>query len=55
MDAIYLHPMTNIQGGHELMNLHNGYKFTRPRVTEIPVTPLVIAAVESLAKKQGFK
>jgi hypothetical protein len=46
--------MTNIQGGHELMNLHNGYKFTRPRVTEIPVTPLVIAAMESLAKKQGF-
>jgi hypothetical protein len=37
------------------MNLHNGYKFTRPRVTEIPVTPLVIAAVKSLAKKQGFK
>jgi hypothetical protein len=37
------------------MNLHNGYKFTRPHVTEIPVTPLVIAAVESLAKKQGFK
>jgi hypothetical protein len=55
LDAIYLRPMTNIQGGHELMNLHNGYKFTRPRVTEIPVTPLVIAAVESLAKKQGFK
>jgi hypothetical protein len=55
LDAIYLHPMNNIQGGHELMNLHNGYKFTRPRVTEIPVTPLVIAAVVSLAKKQGFK
>jgi hypothetical protein len=55
LDAIYLRPMTNIQGGHELMNLHNGYKFTRPHVTEIPVTPLVIAAVESLAKKQGFK
>jgi hypothetical protein len=47
--------MTNIQGGHELMNLHNGYNFTRPCVTEIPVTPLVIASIESLAKKQGFK
>jgi hypothetical protein len=55
LDAIYLRPMSNIQGGHELMNLHNGYKITRPRVTELPVTPLVIAAVESLAKKQGFE
>jgi hypothetical protein len=30
LDAIYLRPMSNIQGGHELMNLHNGYKSPDP-------------------------
>jgi hypothetical protein len=52
LDAIYLHPTNNIQGGHELMNLQTGYKFTRPHVTEIPVTQMVIDAMETMAKRQ---
>ncbi|MGC9176786.1 MAG: hypothetical protein ACP5F1_06910, partial [Thermoplasmata archaeon] len=46
IDAIYLRPTNNIQGGHELMDLNSGRVITRPRVWEIPVTPVVIRAVE---------
>jgi hypothetical protein len=45
LDAIYLHPATNLQGGHKVMNLATGQVLTRSRVREIPVTPVVIKAV----------
>ena len=45
--CIYLHPITqNIQGGHELMDLNSGCMITLQRVWEIPVTHVVIQAVE---------
>jgi hypothetical protein len=37
------------------MDLNSGRVITRPRITEIPVTPIVINAVETMAKCQGFK
>ncbi|MGC9176782.1 MAG: hypothetical protein ACP5F1_06890 [Thermoplasmata archaeon] len=55
IDAIYLRPVDNIQGGHELMDLNSGRLITLPRVVEIPITNLVIKAVESMAEEQGIK
>ena len=55
LDAIYLRPLNNIQGGHEVMDLNTGKVITRRKVTEIPITRLVIKAVEAMAKREGFK
>jgi hypothetical protein len=55
LDAIYLRPTNNIQGGHELMDLNSGRVITRQRVWEIPVTPIIIQAVEAMAEEQGIK
>ncbi len=55
IDAIYLRPVENIQGGHELMDLDSGRLITRPRVVEVPITNLVIKAVEAMAEEQGIK
>ena len=37
------------------MNLSTGREFTRHKVTECPVTDMVIKAVETAAEKQGHK
>jgi hypothetical protein len=55
LEAIYLRPAQNQQGGHELMDLNSGQLITRNIVHEIPVTNVVIKAVEKIAYKQGFK
>ena len=55
IDAIYLQPMTNKQGGHEVMDLNTGRPITRPVVWEVPVTDRVIKAVETMAENEGFK
>jgi hypothetical protein len=55
IDAIYLHPMTSIQGGHEMMNLQTGKVITQNTVWKRPVTDLVIRAIEAMAKEQGIK
>ena len=55
LDGIYLRPVLSIQGGHEIMDLNSGETITRARATEIPVTPVVIKAVEDMAYRQGFK
>ena len=54
IDAIYLRPERNLQGGHELMDLQTGRVIIRSRVTEIPVTDLVIKTVEMMAEDQGI-
>jgi hypothetical protein len=55
LDAIYLCPAQNQQGGHELMDLNSGQLISRNIVHEIPVTDVVIKAVENMAYQQGFK
>ena len=55
LDAIYLRPAQNQQGGHELMDLNSGQLITRNIVDEIPVTDVVIKAIETMAYNQGFK
>jgi hypothetical protein len=44
-----------MQGGHELYDLNSGRVITRARVTQIPVTDVVIEAIKRIAEDQGFK
>jgi hypothetical protein len=55
IDAIYLRPVNSMQGGHELYDLNSGRVITRARVTQIPVTDVVIKAIARIAEDQGFK
>jgi hypothetical protein len=56
LDAICMRPAQNQQGGHELtMDLNSGKLTTRNIVHKIPVTDVVIKAVETMACAQGFK
>jgi hypothetical protein len=55
IDAIYLCPAINMQGGHELYDLNSNRAITRARGTQIPVTDVGIKAIEQIAKDQGFK
>ena len=54
LDSIYLRPAQNMQGGHELMDLTSGLVITHANVAEIPVTDLVIQAVEKMKYDQDF-
>ena len=53
IDAIYLRALPKT--GHELMNLETGDLITRARIWEVPITSMVIKAVEEMAYKQGIK
>jgi hypothetical protein len=55
IDAIYLRPAINMQGGHELYDLNSNRVITQARVTQIPFTDVVIKAIEQIAEDQGFK
>ena len=54
INAIYLTPMDNCQGGHRVMSLETGQGNTTNEVKILPVTDLVIKAVEALAEKQDM-
>jgi len=55
LDAIYVRPAQNIQGGHEVMDLASGRVITRGRVIEVPITKTIIEVVENMGYEQGFK
>ena len=55
LDCIYLRPVYNQQGGHEVLDLTTKRVITRRSVTPIPITSTVIAAVESMAAEEGMK
>ena len=55
IDCIYLRPLSNAQGGHELLNLLTGRVITRRKVTIIPMPTTVIKAVEDMAASDGIK
>ena len=50
VDGIYLRPMNNLQGGHEILNLATGQKIERAHVWERPMSDFVIQAVEKWLK-----
>ena len=55
IDCIYLYPNAfEPQGGLTLMSVETGAIVTRPRVWKIPVTDVVIKAVNKLGAAQGF-
>ena len=54
VDAVYLRPALNVQGGHKLMHLATGDLIRRRKVTEIPATDSVINAVEKLVEREGI-
>ena len=54
LDAIYLRPCQNMQGGHELMDLTLGLVITCENGNKIPDTDLVIKAVEKMGYDQGI-
>jgi hypothetical protein len=55
LDVIYLRPMNSMHGGHELYDLNPGRVITQARVTQIPVTDVVIKVIKRIAEDQGFK
>ena len=55
LDAIYIRPAKNLQGGHEVMDLATGRVITRPKVTPMRMTNLVVNHVNNMAKKQGLR
>ena len=55
MDAIYLRPTTNLQGGQKLMDIDTWILITLPKVYPCVMTKTFIKAVEKIAESQGFK
>ena len=55
IDAIYLYPNTNQQGGHVVMNVHTGKRITRNKVIGLPLSKTIRDAVEQMATNQGIK
>ena len=54
IDAIYLRPLSNKQGGHEVLNLATGRTITRRNVTPAPLTQHVIDTVHLLADRDNM-
>ena len=48
IDAIYLRPMSNKQGGHNFINLATVEIIIRNRVWEQPITDLVVKALDKM-------
>ena len=54
LDCIYLRPVYNQQGGHELLDLHTKRIITRRHITPVPITPSIIASVEQMANDDNM-
>ena len=55
LDCIFLGPTSGKQPGYELLNLATGQVIVRPKIRELPITDIIIDAVEKLADKDGIK
>ena len=55
LDCVYLGATSNLQGGHKPLDLSLGKVITRPRVIKLPMTDLVVCAVNAMAKADGVK
>ena len=54
LDAIYLRPMRDLQGGHDVLHLVSGRIITRPKIVPVVMTEMVIRRVKDMAKEQGL-
>ena len=56
LDCIYLRPLTNAQGGHELLHLATNRVITRVKeqIVPVPCPDSIIQAVHALAAKEGM-
>ena len=54
IDAIYLRPNKNQQGGHYIMNLSTGNVITHSRCTAAPLPSTVKKRVEEMALEKGI-
>jgi hypothetical protein len=50
LDCIYLRPMDNAQGGHELLHLPTNKVIKRRNLTKVPITSSIIKQVHALAE-----
>lgn len=53
LDCIYMRPISNAQGGHQVLHLATNEVIVRRKVTQIPITPAIIKAVEALARRDN--
>jgi hypothetical protein len=54
LDCIYLRPLENAQGGHELLHLQTNDVVKRRKLTKAVVTPSIIKMVHKLAEIDGM-
>jgi len=54
LDTLFLTPMKNKQGGYVMLNLATNKEITSTRITQVPITDLVIRTVEELAAQDGM-
>jgi hypothetical protein len=55
LDCLFMGPTSGKQLGFELLNLATGQIIVRPKIRELPVTDMIIDAVEQLADRDGIK
>ena len=55
IDAIYLRPLDNRQGGHQVMDLQTGRMSRRAKCKKCKMTKLIIDTVNNMAYSQGYK
>jgi hypothetical protein len=55
LDCIYLRPMDNGQGGHELLHLQTNKVVKRSNLAKIPITPSIVKQVHALAELEEMR
>ena len=51
-NGMYLYPVPNFQGGHQIMDLQTGQLITIPKVVNIPITDVMINNVEKWRRRK---
>jgi len=54
LDTLFLTHMKNKQGGYVMLNLATNTEITSTRITQVPITDLVIRTVKELAAQDGM-
>ena len=54
LDTLFLAPMKNKQGGYVMLNLATNKEVASTRITQVPITDVIIQTVEELAAQDGM-